>query len=347
MLKIKRIGIIAILFLFILSIMGCKSKTADENKIKEDIINNGVDVADIDNQREGIKNNMSVDQIESLKITDRKTSTDSKSDVILAEITMKSSNFIVTGNFKITYNLYDDGWKLIDVRLNEEHYNFSYDGNLTDDDITELIKEKMHDKSVGKSATKYELEEIENIELCNEEPQHETMTLDIANLKIKMTENKDGTITHYEANCKLSAKAINSSNEEFNYCIEIKDKKKLGESFSDDFELTQEQLKSDLTTVPIKYYIDAYNVKYFTNSDISDVKWNGEYERLSNGSVTLKNVTLTVNKNLEKLTNGTVTIKHLGYYLDDGKWVSEIEKTKGAKEDNMIIYSVYQFINKN
>ena len=106
-------------------------------------------------------------------------------------------------------------------------------------------------------------------------------------------------------------------------------------------------MKSDLTTVPIKYYIDGYNTKYFTNSDINDVKWDGEYERLSNGSVTLKNVTLTVNKNLEELTNGTVTIKHLGYYLDDGKWVSEIEKTKGAKEDNMIIYSVYQFIHKN
>ena len=82
-------------------------------------------------------------------------------------------------------------------------------------------------------------------------------------------------------------------------------------------------------------------------NEINDVKWDGEYERLSNGSVTLKNVTLTVNKNLEELTNGTVTIKHLGYYLDDGKWVSEIEKTKGAKEDNMIIYSVYQFIHKN
>ena len=329
MLKIKRIGIIAVMLIFVLSIMGCKSKVADENKIKEDIVNNGVNVADVNNYSDGIKNNMSVDEVESFKITDRKTSTDSKSDVILADITLKSSDFKITGKFKIIYNLFDDGWKLTDIHLNEEHYDFSYDGALTDDDIKDMLKKALTYK-------KYELKEIESIEMCNAEAHDESTPLDIANAKVKATTSNSGLNTEYEMNCKLEAKAINSNNDQFKYTCSIKNEKETDYSFSDDFSINLDTLKVDLKK-PINYIVHSTTGPgvIFTEADIADISWNGDTNRVENSSVRVKNIVIT----LDKLTDSnvkTVSID-LDYYLQkDGTWISQIEKNRKGQQDKRV-----------
>ena len=329
MFKLRKITIIAALLIFALSIMGCKCKAVDENKIKEDIVNNEVNVADVSNYSDGIKNNMSVDQVESFKITNRQTSTDSKSDVILADMTLKSGDFKVTGKFKITCNLFDDGWKLTDIHLNEDHYDFSYDGSLTEDDITNIIKKKL-------TYEKYELKEVESIEMCNAEAHDESTPLDIANAKIKATASNRGLNTEYEMNCELEAKAINGNNDKFVYTVSIHNKKETAYSFSDDVSISLDMIKADLKK-PINYIVQSTTGPgvIFTEADIEDISWNGDTNRVENSNVRIKNIVITLGK-LPDSSVKTVSID-LDYYLQkDGTWISQIEKNRNGQQNERV-----------
>lgn len=290
--KIKRhLKTFLLLFISLFIFVGCTSNKVSEKDVSDNLLSNGISIY---NNTEKLFNDdqlVSVTSIEKLNILTRKYNKRTKEEALNVDIEFTNNITSLKGNFDINYSLYDKGgWRIDNITANS-YKIVSVQSPIKDDLLADLNLDENNEFEITEIGQPYEAQGTNEVFFY-------------CDIKGILTSKMSNTISKTEMQYSMKLNLIPDETKG-NYKWELdplKNEKinELGESYTNEFNISLEKLKSDLSnsTFDLRAIgVRLTSVNINSDKDIVSIDWDGNFDRESEDYVVLSDFNITFSDN--------------------------------------------------
>lgn len=317
----KKINIILLISLLIVTLVGCKTATPTASQTKEDMIGHTY------SNKYGHQEIKSLEEIQTFKVNEKDLSKKDRSYIVTGEISLDKDFISIKDKVTVDYRyIPEEGWKIQNIySVDDSFTQIELKKLLQEDDIKELLRDSYIEYNNGDKYFDWDFEEeseIEKIVIKDRTTDHESMS-DVINTEITARNGSEELNADMSLSCSLDL----YENKWHIDIVEINDASK--ELYAG---VNTENIKSLLLYEQIPNYINGsdYEGEYSDNWYIEDL------EEIANITVLDQNTDLsnktdikTVEIELEKDNIKAKGNINISFKYDEGRgWLLEnIENT--------------------
>lgn len=276
-------------FIFILPFIfvGCGSSKVSEKDVSDNLLSNGISIHNNTEKLLYDDQVVSVTSIEKLDILTRKYNKETKEEDLNIDIEFTNNITSLKGNFDINYSLYDKGgWKIDNITANS-YKIVSVQAPNKEDLLADLNLDENDEFEITEIGQPYEAQGISDVYFY-------------CDIKGILTSKRSNTISKSEMQYSMRLNLVPDESKD-NYKWELnstmnKELNNLGESYTNEFNISLEQLKSDLSNSTVDLRAEGVrltSVNINSDKDIDSIEWDGKFDRESEDYVILSDFNIT------------------------------------------------------